>query len=69
MAHLRTDDDRPRHYVRTDCPATGQEVHADAMTKEEFDALAPDEGGTYLCSACGQHHEWTKTDARLPDGR
>ena len=68
-AHIRTEDDRPRHYVRTECPTTGREVVADAMTTEEFDALAPDEGGIVGCPACGEKHAWTKAEARIPNGR
>ncbi|HEY1776090.1 MAG TPA: hypothetical protein VGG41_08025 [Solirubrobacteraceae bacterium] len=50
------------------CPATGELVWTGVTTSEEVLGFL-DESETFRakCSACGEIHEWTRSDAQLGD--
>jgi hypothetical protein len=48
------------------CPVTGESVWTGVTTSEEvLGFLDPSETFRAKCSACGEIHEWTRSDAQL----
>jgi hypothetical protein len=49
------------------CPVTGQEFSTGIETDEQSLDLIPDTVAQAFCPHCGNHHAWSKPDARLSE--
>ena len=49
------------------CPVTGREFSTGIETDEQSLELIPDTVAQSPCPHCGNHHAWSKFDARLSE--